>query len=359
MDPGRVDDAASPAVPAPPDDDLVALLRSLGASDHEIDTVDSSALGLDLRLRPRTDATFAHVAEDAGVEWAWVHRLLLAFGVPARPDDRATEAEADAVRLLVTVSRDLLGDESTFQLARVTGTTMARLADALVTAFRLRFELPRRDAGARNAEMLTANADLVQSLLPRFLDTLDVLLRRQIIEIARRLWSTDDERSAVTLTRTVGFVDLVGYTAAAATMSTKQLTEVLIAFDEKVAGVVQSGGGQVVKTIGDEAMFVTVDAAAACAIGLRLATELGAGGIPPVRVGVATGEVVSVLGDIYGPAVNLASRLVSAADPGSVVVDAGVRSAVTSGTFASTGPLSLKGIADAVEAFVLTGLETS
>jgi class 3 adenylate cyclase len=71
------------------------------------------------------------------------------------------------------------------------------------------------------------------------------------------MWSTDEDRSAVTMTRAVGFADLVGYTSAAASMSVRELTAVLAEFDERTANVVLRGDGQLVKTIGDEAMFVT------------------------------------------------------------------------------------------------------
>ena len=44
--------------------------------------------------------------------------------------------------------------------------------------------------------------------------------------------------------------------------------------------------------------------------------------LPSARVALTWGRVLSRLGDIYGPTVNLASRLTSLADPGTVLVDA-------------------------------------
>ena len=61
-------------------------------------------------------------------------------------------------------------------------------------------------------------------------------------------------------------------------------------------------------------MFVTEDATDACRIALDL-IEAAGGTLPPVRVGLATGEMASVFGDLYGPDVNLAARLVGVADP--------------------------------------------
>ena len=50
---------------------------------------------------------------------------------------------------------------------------------------------------------------------------------------------------------------------------------------------------------------------------------------PAVRAGIAHGAVVRRLGDVFGSTVNAASRLTSAARPGTVLVDAGVHEALT------------------------------
>jgi len=49
---------------------------------------------------------------------------------------------------------------------------------------------------------------------------------------------------------------------------------------------------------------------------------------PGVRAGVAHGPVVSRLGDVFGPTVNIASRLTSLSRPGKVLVDKGMRDAL-------------------------------
>ncbi len=136
------------------------------------------------------------------------------------------------------------------------------------------------------------------------------MLRRQIIGSASQMWSTDEDRAAVTLLRTVGFADLVGYTSASASMSVRELTAILAQFEERTAEVVYQGNGQIVKTIGDEAMFVTEDAVDACRIAIDLTKKFAQVGLPPIRVGLAAGEVVSLGGDVFGPTVNLAARLV-------------------------------------------------
>ena len=197
-------------------------------------------------------------------------------------------------------------------------------------------------------------AELAQTLLPVFVGTLDAVLRRQIVAVADRMWFASADRSAVLLPRTVGFVDLVGYTAATSRLSVRQLTTVLMDFDTRTADVVARGHGQVVKTIGDEAMFVTEDAADACRIALDL-VEAGGGELPAVRVGLARGDMVSVLGDIYGPDVDLAARLVAEADAGGALVSEAVSEAASGDGFVlePVAPLTLKGYAEPVPAFRL------
>ena len=131
---------------------------------------------------------------------------------------------------------------------------------------------------------------IAETLLPGFMSTLDAIIRRQIVAVAERVWSPDEERVAVTLPRTVGFADLVDYTIVSGSLSAGQLADVLMAFDERTAQIVTGGGGQVVKTIGDEVLFVTEDAAQACAIALALVGAFGRDGLPPVQRRACEGD---------------------------------------------------------------------
>jgi adenylate cyclase len=86
----------------------------------------------------------------------------------------------------------------------------------------------------------------------------------------------------------------------------------------------QAAKGRVIKTIGDEVMsvFPSADAAADAAIEMQLAISE----LPPVdkttlgiRVGFNYGPVVERDGDVFGDAVNLASRLASVATKGQII----------------------------------------
>jgi adenylate cyclase len=320
---------------------------ALGASIEELRRKSNlGELIVDLKLRPRLATTLGDAARETGLAWDDAERLLGAMGLPIDPGVRITEDELVAIRLLAGAAAQLLGFDATMQLARAAGGAVARVAEAVVTAIRLRVELPSRDAGTANEEIIRKYSELAETMLPDFVRTLDAALRHQIVRVVEPVWSTDIERSAVLLPRTVGFADLVGYTATAAELSVQELTAVLMEFDEVTSSTVLTGGGQVVKTIGDEAMFVTEEPADACRIALRLVSRFDEGSLPPVRIGLASGEVVSVFGDIYGPVVNLAARLVGAAEPNTVLASESVAQACESEfRFKWLNPLQLKGIA--------------
>jgi adenylate cyclase len=76
-----------------------------------------------------------------------------------------------------------------------------------------------------------------------------------------------------------------------------------------------------VKLIGDAALFACDEPAAGIAIGLDLLEALDHDpGLPAGRVSLAAGTVVTLQGDVYGPVVNLAARLLAGAEPGTLVV---------------------------------------
>ena len=117
----------------------------------------------------------------------------------------------------------------------------------------------------------------------------------------------------------VGFVDLVGFTPLSLRTSPARLLGLISQFEAKAFEVASRHNGRIVKHIGDEVMFVALDAGAGCAIA-RDITAAYSEGIEP-RGGVAFGDVITRHGDYYGTVVNLASRLAELAVPGEVLVD--------------------------------------
>ena len=123
----------------------------------------------------------------------------------------------------------------------------------------------------------------------------------------------------------VGFADVCGFTRLSRFVDLPHLDLVLRSFEEVCAAAL-GDRAVVVKPIGDGVLFAmpeaedAVDAAVQLVAAARASTVL-----PPVRVGLAFGWVLTRRHDCFGPAVNLASRLVSAAPAGSVVASESAR----------------------------------
>ena len=166
----------------------------------------------------------------------------------------------------------------------------------------------------------TQLADLVDQLEPLMVYVWRRHLTSAITRMLADARDTDHDPSAPL--RVVGFADLVNFTSLVRRMTERQLGTLVQRFEELASDVVTTHGGRVIKTVGDEVLFVHVDADAAAAIGLDLVDAMGEDPLlPDVRVGMAYGKVISRLGDVFGTTVNRASRLTAVTPPGRVFVD--------------------------------------
>jgi adenylate cyclase len=135
----------------------------------------------------------------------------------------------------------------------------------------------------------------------------------------------------MTTVRAVGFADLVSFTRVVRRLSERELAALVQRFEAVASDVITAHGGRVVKTVGDEVLFVARPGGSAAQIALDVADEIGRDDLlPEVRVGMATGPVVGRLGDVFGTTVNRASRLTSVAPGGGVLVDDALASALAS-----------------------------
>ncbi len=176
-----------------------------------------------------------------------------------------------------------------------------------------------------------------------------------------------DAESAGRRVVTVLFADLVGFTPLSHGEDPEATREFLSGYFDLARTVITRTGGIVEKFIGDAVMAVwgastaqQDDAEQAVRAGLELVTEVTAYGEQQgraglqTRVGVVTGPVATWAregeGLVVGDRVNLASRVQSEADPGTVFVDAATREASQAGLeYLPAGPRRLKGIADPVD----------
>lgn len=340
-------------------DDRLRLLRrlfELGASPEEavraLRLRGLGTLSLDLSIRPPGQTSDVdRFADGSGLDADLVRRLWRALGLPAAGSvpPLVTSDVAEALHILAGLSA-MLGEDSALAVARVMGSSTARLAEALVEALRIGVEVPSLEAGRTYSEVVEDYSTTGRELLPIFLEAVNAVFRRHLVLTGYQLWSTDEEQAAITLERTVGFADVVGSTETLRAGSIAALARTVRQFEELVWDVVADAGGRVVKLIGDEAMFVVEDPGAAC----RLALDLVETSPYPVRIGLAEGAVVGLLGDYYGETVNLAARLVGVAEPSSVVVSESVRNKASDAFIFEPLPIRpLKGFTDTVRAYLL------
>jgi adenylate cyclase len=330
---------------------LLEYLVSVGATADDLVTYRNELPGLAsvVAIRAGDALTPAQAAERAGMSIQKLLQLRRAAGfAEPGPDDRAITEQFVALASDMAAAEAVFGEEAVLALVRVMGSSMARLADAIVSAFLVNVEASLRDHDPAGLNVAQANAQAV-ALLPSVNAGLDALLRQHILAARRSILEEAAETGYETRTMCVGFIDLVGSTALAHRLSIGELGRVLTMFELAASDAVTTRGGRVVKLIGDEVLYTAPDATSACAIALDLTARFAEHpSVPPVRAGIAGGEVLIRDGDVFGPVVNLAARLVKLAPPGQVLA---TRSLATGASLASMPlrPQQLKGFDDDVE----------
>ena len=310
--------------------ELLEYLVSLGASAEDLVAYRDELPGLAtvVTIRGGRALTLSEAVERSGVSERKLLQISRAAGFPEpAPGDRVLGEQFADLAAGMAAAEAMFGEDAVLQLVRVMGSAMARLADALVSAFLVNVESAVRDADPVGLGVARANAEAI-ALMPIVNAGLDILLRQHILAARRSLVDDAADAGYETQPMCVGFVDLVGSTALAQRLSTRELGSVLTEFEHVAADTVTSAGGRVVKLIGDEVLYTTGDEAAACMIALRLASTFAAHPVvPTVRAGVAGGDVMLRDGDVFGPVVNLAARAVKVAAAGEVVAPRAVAAA--------------------------------
>lgn len=281
-----------------------------------------------LEESPQVD--LASASRETGIPEDRLRTFWCALGFPDPLPDEPTFTRRD-LRMLETIVRyiddGILDETVALQMARVMGLSLARIAVAQVEASQMR----RRGAFARGPRGRDAEeaAEVKESaeLIPMLSALLESVWRRHLAVAARRRTLQDDDEREREIT--VGFADLEGFTSLSEQLPEHELAELVDRFEQLAYEIVARHDGRVVKTIGDEVMFVAESPAAGAELALSLAESYGADdALGDVRVGLATGRGLQLEGDLYGPAVNMASRIVSIAYPGTVVVSEEVHDAL-------------------------------
>ncbi|MET9596002.1 adenylate/guanylate cyclase domain-containing protein [Streptomyces sp. NPDC006516] len=306
-------------------------------------TVEAVLLGGD-RVWTRRD-----IGERSGVSPERTVQIWRALGFPVVDDDARvfTDADVDALRAGERlVAAGLITEENETAMARALGHHLSRLAEWQVHT--LWAWLNRESGSATGGEALVEHA---AALLPEMELLQRHVWRRHLAANAGRVLAEGEEdartapgqgaaqggggpehvaaggpfaprEAADVRERAVGFTDMVGYTRMTRGLDGSELVRIIDRFESLTGDVVAEGGGRVVKTIGDEVLFVCESAPEAADTALELTARAAAEqSLPQVRTGVAHGPMLSRFGDVYGATVNIAARLTAVARPGTVLVD--------------------------------------
>jgi adenylate cyclase len=279
---------------------------------HSISDMEEIVLGAPRRY------TSGQVAHLVGVPLDEARRLWRALGFPDFGPARAfTDADIEALRhLLELVRSGMLPEPVAAQFVRSVGQTMARFAEWQTEAWveYIGGEL----TGTRSERVIDAAGGVMSQLEPLVL----YAWRRHLAAATTRAMQSLTDDNTVGQRLSVGFADLVGFTRLSRNLSEAELGRLVQTFEDAASDVITALGGRLVKTLGDEVLFVAFKPESAVELGLRLVEVMAEEPVlPELRVGIAYGQVLSRMGDVFGTTVNLASRLTALAPKNTVVLD--------------------------------------
>ena len=189
------------------------------------------------------ELTSLEVAARAGIDLEQARRLWHALGFPPVPDDERvfTQHDTEMLRAVATLLDRRIADPKTLlQLARVTGQSLGRLAEAQVsaTAGRLR----DRSGGGGGADDATIAA--TETLVPILEPLIGHVWRRHLLASLLRRGALAENITAAQPIMVVGFVDIVNFTAASQALDESELAVMVDRFEARVCEHIPRNGGR-------------------------------------------------------------------------------------------------------------------
>jgi adenylate cyclase len=331
-------------------DDIVEALVALGLEQSEAEAAvaqDRVALALvePLLRRDRT-ISVTEAAQRLDIPEEYLLARDRSLGIP---DDMGyTEEEVEELRPLAGLFQ-LLSPEQVLLSMRGDAQALTRIAMSNLQLVNAEVAEPLRREGGNDVAVALALAEAARSLLPDTIPLIASSFRRILTHLITTEIVAAGSRSVPgDLPVAVGFVDVVGYTSLSARIDPEGLDEVLEAFEAlcyRVAG--SHEGVQLVKFLGDAAMYVSVDAATLAGALLEIVTAEEHNAAlegAPMRAGMAWGPVLMRSGDYFGPTVNMAARLTDHARPGAVLADDHLKDELDGLDTRRVPPMRLRGL---------------
>jgi adenylate cyclase len=283
-------------------------------------------LGVERALGGEPVYNAAEVAERADVDLDLFLELRRSLGLADPDTEQRTYSEFD-VKTMRAVRANLemgMSIESVREINRVLGGALSQLAVTVERQFLQTYLDPNLD----EAEMAKRYAAITRATTPEFAFVLQHLFNLHLRDSLRAdLLGNEAAINLLSDTREVAvcFADLVGFTSLGEQIPAEELGAIAERLSSIASELVEPPV-RLVKSIGDAVMLVAPDPRTLIDTALELndAIEAEGEGFPQLSVGLAFGEALDRSGDVYGPPVNLASRLSDVARAGSVVVTADV-----------------------------------
>jgi adenylate cyclase len=266
------------------------------------------------------------VAAETGLEVELIERILTMMGTPVGQERSLSVADAAAIRLCAEVLAAGLPLVAFLQLIRVYVQSVRRIAEAEVRLFHLYVHEPLIRDGVNELRMAEAMGDLAARVMPLAAPLTEYLHNRYLGHYIEQdvvgHMETGGEQSTAELelghvATTLCFIDLTGFTRFTEEEGDIEALDVVENFVETVEATLP-GEATIVKTIGDEVMVVSRDAAALTEWAVAFLGRFDRR--PQPRVGIHSGDAVYRDGDYFGNSVNLAHRIVNRALAGEVLV---------------------------------------
>ncbi|CAN5170558.1 MAG: adenylate/guanylate cyclase domain-containing protein [Nocardioides sp.] len=266
------------------------------------------------------DYTSAQIAERTGVSLEQAKKLWRALGFPEAGDAKMfTEEDVDALRRVnAVIESGLIDFDLSVALTRAMGLTMARLSDWEISALLQHLESRPEENG------IDAVSRMFSSELSQNFEALMLYAWRRHLSasVTRVLASMAGDSDLHTTQLSVGFADIVSFTALSNRISEDRIGDLVELFESRCADVVANQRGRVIKSLGDSVLFVNDDPIRAYDTAEGIINVIGRDHrMPDVRVGLASGAVVTRMGDVFGPPVNMAARLTAVARRNRIIID--------------------------------------
>lgn len=318
-----------------------------------------------LAVEPRLALTYAQLSLETDVGMGMIRSLHEAIGFqPPDPEDSAREDDQRLIEWARIMSSAGFGDAAILRLARVYSAELRRITIAEAEGYESEIEDPRREQGASEQDLFEIGGQIGKRL--------PELFERAILDIYRRhrrlVWLDHSIRHVEIILESKGlferldrppcvsFVDLTGFTRLTEEQGDRRAADVARRLEALIERISHKYSGRPVRWLGDGGMFVFQEPLAAVDASVEIVEEVSESGLPPTHIGIHCGPVIFQDGDIYGRTVNLASRLASQATAGEILVSAGLVERIGQDRpFELVGPLELKGVAEPLVTFRLTG----